>query len=183
MMHRRLPTAPPQGRKACSWPPLIAVLVSCSVAALGCGGVTREALQLTRVPTTFCQQSGGGEEICETLEDQRQRLPAILESDNGDLARLTISDPDQNQDLTYPGQFDGTGWRFVIQLLRQDPQTLCRFNHVDTIDLNSDGELFSGQQELQEEQSAACTTTGESLLTRTSWRLSGHRLALPNAVP
>lgn len=182
-MMRRLPTAMPQARKACSWPPLIAVLLSCSLAALSCGGVTREALQLTRVPTRSCQQSGGGEEICETLEDQRQRLPAILESDDGDLAWLTISDPDQNQDTTYPGQFDGSTWHFVIQFLRQDPQALCRSNHVDTIDLSSDGEVFSGQQELREEQSAACTTTGESLLTRTLWRLSGHSLEWPSAAP
>jgi len=147
-----------------------------------CGGGAREAWQITRILQQRCQQSAVEDELCEVAEKQRQRLPAILEFMPDEQVFLTIADVNNGEDLSYLGQQTDQNLHFITQQQRFDPDTDCRYNRIDALDLQIDGDLIEGEQNIRVEQSAACTTTGWSLLTRQVWLWRGHRLQAASAV-
>ena len=157
------------------------LLLMLVLAALSCGDDQRQAWQITRILQQRCQQSADQDEHCEHAAKQRQRLPAILQTTSSDQVFLSIADPNNGEDLSYQGKRRENTLHFVAQQQRHDPDTDCRYNRVDTIDLRVDGDLIEGEQQLRVEQSGACTTTGWSLLTRQVWLWRGHRLVQPQA--
>lgn len=146
-----------------------------------CGGSDHESYQITRILQQRCQQSAVEDEQCDTEATLRQRLPAILQFTATDQVFLSIADADNDQDLSYAGQQTDQALHFIAQQQRLDPDSNCHFNRIDELHLLLDGDLIEGSQSIRVEQSAACTTTGWSLVTRQDWLWRGHRLELQTA--